>query len=208
MTQVAADHNPYILVLYYSRFGATALMAQEVARGITSTSRVEARIRTVPPITTTLEKKDNPVPDSGPPYVTLDDLQNCSGLALGSPTRFGNMAAPMKHFIDTTSGLWMSGSLINKPAGVFTSTASLHGGQETTLISMMLPLIHQGMIIVGVPYSEFALNTTTHGGTPYGPSHYAGSQSDLPLTDDEKSVCRTLGKRLAEIGLSLQKCHL
>ena len=204
MTQVSADHNPYILVLYYSCFGATALMAQEIARGITSTSCMEARIRTVPPITTTIEKSDSPVPNSGPPYVTLDDLENCAGLALGSPTRFGNMAAPMKHFIDTTSGLWLSGALINKPAGVFTSTASLHGGQETTLISMMLPLIHQGMIIVGVPYSEAALNTTQSGGTPYGPSHHAGSHSDLPITHDEKALCRALGKRLSDIALSLK----
>ena len=207
MPQVSSDHNPYILVLYYSRFGATALMAQEIARGITSVNHMEARIRTVPPITTTIEKADNPVPDSGPPYVTLDDLKNCAGLALGSPTRFGNMAAPIKHFIVTTSGLWMAGDLINKPASVFTSTASLHGGQETTLISMMLPLIHQGMIIVGVPYSEAALNTTHSGGTPYGPSHHAGSHSDLAITDDEKTLCRALGKRLAHIALTLIPCH-
>lgn len=193
----------YILILYYSRTGATAQMAKEVARGIDQVTGVESMIRTVPAISPTTEATENPIPSAGPPYATLEDLANCSGLALGSPTRFGNMAAPLKYFLDTTGSLWQSGALIDKPAGCFTSTASLHGGQETTLISMMLPLLHHGMMIMGVPYSETALFTTTTGGTPYGPSHLAGAESKLPVSDSERLVCRALGKRLAQTVLKL-----
>lgn len=197
------DH-PYILVLYYSRFGATAQMADTIARSIDSVSGMEARVRTVPSVSPATEQSEPAVPENGPPYATTDDLKNCCGLALGSPTRFGNMAAPMKHFIDNTSGLWMGGDLIGKPAGVFTSTASMHGGQETTLMSMMIPLLHHGMMIIGVPFSEPELTTTQSGGTPYGPSHHAGANSDLPISDDEKRLCQALGKRLAETALKLR----
>jgi NAD(P)H dehydrogenase (quinone) len=191
--------NKNILVLYYSRYGATAKMAQLIARGIEMAEGVTAVIRTVPPVSTVCEATADTIPASGPTYVTLDDLQNCDGLALGSPTRFGNMAAPLKHFLDTTSGLWLSGALKDKPATVFTSSASLHGGQETTLLSMMLPLIHHGMMIMGIPYSEAALTTTKTGGTPYGASHVAGPESNWPISEDEKSLCIAMGKRLAEV---------
>jgi NAD(P)H dehydrogenase (quinone) len=192
-----------ILVLYYSQYGATASMANFIARGINSVVGANAIIRTVPPISPVTEVAKPPVPAEGAPYVTLEDLKHCAGLALGSPTRFGNMAAPLKHFIDSTSSLWFSGHLTGKPASVFTSTASIHGGQETTLISMMLPLLHHGMLMVGLPYTESALLTTTGGGTPYGPSHVAGIDSKLPLTEDEKTLCIALGKRLATISLKL-----
>lgn len=199
-------HNePYILVLYYSRFGATAAMAEAIARGIERVNGITARVRTVPPVSATTEATDPAIPPSGPPYVTLDDLKEAAGLALGSPTRFGNMAAPLKHFIDSTSGLWMAADLVGKPAAVFTSTASMHGGQETTLLSMMLPLLHQGMLIMGVPYAIPELTTTQSGGTPYGPSHYAGPNSDLPLTEAEKKLCYALGERLAYIAQKLEK---
>lgn len=178
-------------------------MAQEVARGVDQVAGIEARIRTVPAVSPNTEASEDGIPASGPPYVSLEDLAHCAGLALGSPTRFGNMAAPLKYFLDTTGGLWQSGALIGKPAGCFTSTASLHGGQETTLLSMMLPLIHQGMVIVGVPYSETQLFTTTTGGTPYGPSHMAGADSNLPLSDSERQISRALGKRLAMTALKL-----
>jgi len=195
---------PYILILYFTRYGATGKMAQEVARGIEQVSEIEARLRQVPSVSPNTTATEDDIPSSGPPYATLDDLSHCAGLALGSPTRFGNMANALKYFLDTTGGLWQSGALISKPAGCFTSTASLHGGQESTLISMMLPLIHQGMIIVGTPYSETDLFTTTTGGTPYGPSHYAGMDSNNPLSDVEKKLCQRFGKRLAEITLKLQ----
>ncbi len=194
---------PYILVLYYSRKGATAEMAEHVARGVVRVPEIEARVRTVPAVSANTEASEPSVPSSGPPYVTLNDLQNCAGIALGSPTRFGNMAAPLKYFLDKSGGLWQSGALIGKPAGFFTSTSSLHGGQETTLLSMMLPLIHHGAIIVGVPYSETKLFTTQTGGTPYGPSHMAGPDSNLPLSEDEKHFCCSLGKRIAEITTKL-----
>jgi NAD(P)H dehydrogenase (quinone) len=194
---------PYILILYYSRRGATAQMAKEVARGVDLIDGIEPRIRTVPAVSPNTEASEDSIPNSGPPYVSLTDLSGCAGLALGSPTRFGNMAAPLKYFLDTTSGIWQSGTLIGKPAGCFTSTASLHGGQETTLLSMMLPLIHQGMVILGVPYSETTLFSTTTGGTPYGPSHLAGADNDYPLSDSEREVCRALGKRLASTALKL-----
>jgi len=191
--------DPYILVLYYSRQGATAEMARLIARGVEQ-GGLEARLRTVPEVSTICEATADSIPDQGAPYASLEDLQHCSGLALGSPTRFGNMAAPMKYFLDTTSKLWMSGALIGKPAGVFTSTSSLHGGQETTLMSMMLPLLHHGMLICGLPYSETGLLSTKAGGTPYGPTHVAGADSDLPLTDIEQDLCRALGNRLALLG--------
>ncbi len=188
----------YILVLYYSRYGAVKQMAQHIARGVEATD-MEAIIRTVPPVSPTTEAVDPSVPDSGAPYVTLDELKNCAGLALGSPTRFGNMAAPMKYFLDTTSNLWISGSLVNKPATVFSSTATMHGGQESTLISMMIPLIHLGFIIVGIPFTEKELNTTTSGGTPYGATHVTGTQGKNPLTEEEQRLCFAQGKRVAEV---------
>jgi NAD(P)H dehydrogenase (quinone) len=193
-----------VLVLYYSRYGHVAEMANIIARGVTAVPGCSARIRTVPPVSPTVEAVEPDIPASGPPYVTHDDLKECDGLILGSPTRFGNMAAPLKYFLDSTGALWTSGSLIGKPAAVFTSTATMHGGQETTLLSMMLPLLHHGMVIVGIPYSEAALNATTSGGTPYGASHVAGSEGNKPITDDEKQLCMALGKRLAETAIALQ----
>ena len=192
-----------ILVLYYSRYGATEKMAHQIARGIEGVSGVEARIRTVAPVSDNLDQSAQTVPDTGSPYATTQDLIECAGLALGSPTRFGNMAASMKYFWDNTTSLWLSGALINKPAAVFSSTGSLHGGQETTLISMMLPLLHHGCLIVGLPYSEPDLSTTTSGGTPYGPTHVAGAESNKPLSEEEKRLCQALGKRLATISLKL-----
>lgn len=188
-----------ILVLYVSRYGSTKNLAMQIARGIEKVEGMEAKIRTVPPVSTTCEATEPVVPDAGAPYVTLDDLKQCSGLALGSPTRFGNMAAPMKYFWDTTSALWLSGDLIGKPACVFSSSASMHGGQETTLISMMIPLLHHGMLIVGLPYSEPLLTTTQTGGTPYGVTHVAGAMSDLPLSQDEIVLSVAMGERLAKI---------
>ena len=192
-----------ILVLYYSRYGAVKQMAQYVARGIESVPGMEARIRTVPPVSPTTEATDPSVPESGAPYATLEDLTDCAGLALGSPTRFGNMAAPMKYFIDQTSNLWLSGSLVNKPAVVFSSTSSLHGGQETTLLSMMLPLFHLGFVLFGIPYTEPDLITTQSGGTPYGASHHAGAGGKNPISDEEQRLCFALGKRLADITAKL-----
>lgn len=194
---------PYVLVLYFSRTGSVSTMAQEIARGIEQVAGIEARIRQVPPVSPNTEKTEDDIPSEGPPFVTLDDLAQCAGLALGSPTRFGNMASALKHFLDTTSGLWQSGALIGKPAGCFTSTTSLHGGQETTLTSMMNPLLHHGMVIVGIPYNETALLTTTTGGTPYGPSHFAGNDNTSSLSDEEKTLCRSFGKRLATLSLTL-----
>lgn len=188
-----------ILILYYSRYGATEEMARLIARGVEEVDGMQARVRTVPAVSTVCEATEDEIPTSGDPYATLDDLRECCGLALGSPTRFGNMAAPLKYFLDTTSSLWLEGGLINKPAAVFTSTSSLHGGQETTLLSMMLPLLHHGMLIAGLPYSETELLTTRTGGTPYGPSHFAGTDSKLPLSDEEASLCHALGNRLATI---------
>lgn len=196
---------PYVLVLYYSRSGAVAELATLIARGINSVPGIEARIRTVPPVSPVTKITEPPVPPSGAPYVTLEDLKNCHGLALGSPTRFGNMAAPLKHFLDTTASLWFSGEISGKPAALFTSTSSLHGGQETTLISMMLPLLHQGMLIVGIPYTEPVLSTTRTGGSPYGMSHFAGPDNKLAISEDEKTLCLALGKRLANISLQLSK---
>ncbi|WP_260291143.1 NAD(P)H:quinone oxidoreductase [Sedimenticola hydrogenitrophicus] len=192
-----------ILVLYYSRYGATAAMARQIARGVEEVAGMQARLRTVPPVSAVCEATEPAVPDSGAPYATLTDLESCAGLALGSPTRFGNMAAPLKHFIDSTSSLWLSGVLVGKPAAVFTSTSSMHGGQETTLISMMLPLLHHGMLLAGLPYTQTELLHTASGGTPYGPSHLAGVDSKLPLTEDEQQLCRAMGKRVAAIASKL-----
>jgi len=191
-----------ILVLYYSRHGAVRELANHVARGIEQAG-AQARVRTVPDVSPVTQASAPPVPDEGPPYATLDDLTECIGLALGSPTRFGNMAAPLKYFLDSTSPLWLSGALVGKPAAVFTSTSTQHGGQETTLLSMMLPLLHHGMLILGLPYTEAALLRTASGGTPYGASHVAGTNSDRPLTDDETELCRALGRRLGDAALAL-----
>lgn len=192
-----------ILVLYYSHYGAVKQMAQLVARGVELVAGTRARIRTVPRVSTVCEAVETAVPDEGAPYAELKDLEECIGVAVGSPTRFGNMAAPMKYFWDGTGELWMKGALVGKPAAVFTSTASLHGGQETTLVSMMLPLLHHGMLIVGLPYSEAELATTASGGTPYGASHVAGMTSHAPVSDTEKKLCLALGRRLAETALKL-----
>jgi len=193
-----------ILVLYYSRYGSVKQMAQYIARGIESVPGVEARIRTVPSVSSNTETTEPHIPESGAPYATLDDLKECDGLALGSPTRFGNMAAPMKYFLDGTSSLWLSGKLVNKVAAVFSSTASLHGGQEMTLMSMMVPLIHLGYIILGIPYTEADLNTTKSGGTPYGATHWTGSDGKNPISEEEQRLCFAMGKRLAEIAQKLK----
>ncbi|EIC21389.1 NAD(P)H:quinone oxidoreductase [Thiorhodovibrio frisius] len=192
----------YILILYYSRYGATAEMARMIARGAEEEG-MEARLRTVPAVSAVCEALEDGIPATGAPYATEEDLRDCAGLALGSPTRFGNMAAPMKYFLDGTSSLWLKGALAGKPAGVFTSTSSLHGGQETTLTSMMLPLLHHGMLLVGLPYSETDLLHTTGGGTPYGPSHLAGINNDLPLNEAESRLCQALGRRLARTARAL-----
>ena len=195
--------TPYILVLYYSRNGSTSEMARQIARGIEQ-GGLEARLRTVPAVSSECEAVAADIPAEGALYASLDDLKNCAGLALGSPTRFGNMAAPLKYFLDGTSNLWLTGALVGKPAGVFTSTASLHGGQETTLLSMMMPLLHHGMLVTGLPYSESALLHTTAGGTPYGPSHHAGADGKRGLDEHEIALCRALGQRLATIALKLE----
>jgi NAD(P)H dehydrogenase (quinone) len=192
-----------ILVLYYSQGGSVREMAQLVARGVESVKDVKARIRTVPKVSANCEATEPEVPASGAPYAELKDLQECIGVALGSPTRFGNMAAPMKYFLDGTTSLWLKGALIGKPAAVFTSTGSMHGGQETTLVTMMLPLMHHGIIMVGLPYSEPELSSTNTGGTPYGASHVAGATDDRAISDDERKLCIALGKRLAETALKL-----
>ena len=192
-----------ILVLYYSRHGATAEMARQVCRGVESVPSMQARLRTVPAVSAVSEAVEDAIPTSGPPYATHADLKECAGLVLGSPTRFGNMAASLKYFLDGTAGLWLSGELAGKPAGVFTSSSSLHGGQESTLLSMMLPLLHQGMLMVGVPYTERELMETTGGGTPYGPSHLAGTHSDRPVSESEKRLCQALGARVADVARRL-----
>jgi NAD(P)H dehydrogenase (quinone) len=197
--------NAEILVLYYSRYGATAEMARLVCRGVESVDGMRARLRTVPAVSAVSEAVAEPIPDSGPPYASHDDLRECAGLILGSPTRFGNMAAPLKYFLDGTGDLWLSGVLAGRPAGVFTSTASLHGGQETTLLSMMLPLLHHGMLLVGIPYTEGALMDTASGGTPYGPSHLSGTNSDRAISEAEKRLCQALGARVAELAQRLAK---
>jgi NAD(P)H dehydrogenase (quinone) len=192
-----------ILVLYYSRSGATAELARQVCRGVESIAGATARLRTVSAVSAESEAPAKPVPASGPPYATLDDLRDTQGLVLGSPTRFGNMAAPLKHFLDGTGSLWLTGALSGKPAGVFTSTQTLHGGQETTLISMMLPLLHHGMYLVGIPYTERALSDTRSGGTPYGASHVGSAETAPVLTDAEKLLAQALGRRVAALAVRL-----
>ena len=192
-----------ILVLYYSRSGATRLLAEAIAQGIDQVDGTQARLRTVPPVAAVVETASASIPPDGAPYADLIDLEQCGGLALGSPTRFGNMAAPLKHFIDSTSGPWLAGALAGKPAAVFTSTTSIHGGQETTLLSMMLPLLHQGMLVLGVPYTEPDLMRTTSGGTPYGASHVAPHGAPIRLTDEERRLAVALGRRLATAALRL-----
>ncbi len=200
--------TPYILILYYSRNGATMAMANQVARGVelvaNNGANIEARVRTVPAVSPTTEATEPSIPFAGAIYCTEDDLKNCAGLILGSPTRFGNMAAPLKYFLDGTSNAWVNGDLINKPAAVFTSTSTLHGGQESTLLTMMLPLLHHGMLITGIPYSEAALSKTKTGGTPYGASHLATGNNASVLSDDEIVLCQALGKRVAKIALQLE----
>jgi NAD(P)H dehydrogenase (quinone) len=192
-------------VLYYSRKGSTAELARQVCRGIESVAGVTSKLRTVPAVSAENEGPAKPIPANGPPYATLEDLRQADGLILGSPTRFGNMAAPLKYFLDCTSSLWLSGALVGKPAGVFTSTQSHHGGQETTLVSMMLPLIHHGMYLVGIPYTERALNETRGGGSPYGASHVAGVQDDPVLADHEKTLAQALGRRVAALAERLAR---
>ena len=193
-----------ILVLFYSRNGSTAKLARQIARGVESVEGVRARLRTVPPVSAETEQVAPSVPEEGAVYVQHKDLKECAGLILGSPTRFGNMAAPMKYFLDGTSGLWLSGTLAGKPAAVFTSTSTMHGGQESTLLSMMTPLFHHGMVLVGLPYTEPALSSTERGGTPYGASHVAGAgKSAQPLSKDEEALALALGKRVAEIAVKL-----
>jgi NAD(P)H dehydrogenase (quinone) len=196
-----------ILVLYYSRHGATHKMAEHIALGVESVAGCDARLRTVPAISTVTEAVAADIPQEGPPYVELRDLAECDGLALGSPTRFGNMASAMKYFWDGTSAEWLSGALAGKAACVFTSTGSLHGGQESTLLSMMLPLLHHGMILLGLPYTEAALMTTASGGTPYGASHWAGVDGLRPISDDSRNLAQALGRRLAHTALRLRGQH-
>ncbi|WP_299314129.1 NAD(P)H:quinone oxidoreductase [uncultured Halomonas sp.] len=199
----ASSPLPYVLILYYSRHGATRAMAEQIAAGVESVRGIEARLRTVPPVSPTCEAVDPEIPTEGAVYASLDDLRHCSGLAIGSPTRFGNMAAPLKHFLDGTSELWLGGALIDKPATAFTSTSSLHGGQESTLLTMLVPLLHHGMLYAGLPYSEIELMETSGGGTPYGASHLAGKRSDRPLDDHERQLSRAQGRRLARLALAL-----
>lgn len=210
---ITASLNPMIeiLVLYYSRHGSTAELARQICRGVESVAGVTARLRTVPAVSTVVNETAPPVPDTGPPYATHEELRNCAGLVLGSPTRFGNMAAPLKFFLDGTSSLWLAGDLAGKPAAVFTSTQTMHGGQESTLLSMMLPLLHHGMYLVGLPYTETALTKTRSGGTPYGASHVAGyaeggkHPSEKGLTGDEQVLAQLLGRRVAELALKLKR---
>jgi len=193
-----------ILIAYYSRGGSVANLARQIARGVEECEGMQARLRSVPPVAVVTREAAPPEPDSGAPYLSRDDLEACAGLVLGSPTRFGNMAAPVKHFIDGLGDLWASGGLVGKPAAVFTSTASMHGGQESTLLSMMVPLLHHGMLVMGIPYSEPALSSTRSGGTPYGASHVAGEADDPHLTDDEKVLARALGRRIATVCRQLE----
>lgn len=196
--------QPYILVLYYSRNGSVARMARLIARGIEATGQFSARLRTVPAVSANTEASQAQVPDEGAVFCQEDDLRHCSGLALGSPARFGNMAAALKYYLESTGSLWTSGALIDKPVATFTSSSSLHGGQESTLLTMAIPMLHHGMVYCGIPYTEAALNTTSSGGTPYGASHVAGTDSSLPLSDAETDLCLALGKRLASLAARLQ----
>jgi len=194
---------PEILIVYYSRNGSVAQLARHIARGVEEVPGLRARLRSVAPVAPITQVAQPPEPAEGAPYATLADLRECAGIVLGSPTRFGNMAAPLKYFLDSTAAEWVSGALVGKPAAVFTSTSTLHGGQETTLTSMMLPLLHHGALIVGIPFTEQELNTTTTGGTPYGASHVAGTSGDRPISDDERTLARKLGRRVAEIAAKL-----
>ena len=200
--------TPFVLLLYYSRYGATAKMAQAIARGIEQAQlqnfSIEARLRTVPAVSPNNEASEPAIPTEGAVYCTEEDLRDCSGIILGSPTRFGNMAGALKHFLDGTGALWSSGDLIDKPFATFTSTSSMHGGQETTQLSMALPLLHHGMLYCGLPYSEPALSTTTSGGTPYGASHVTGADGSLPLSNDEEDLCVALGKRVGRLAMQLR----
>ncbi len=193
---------PKVLIIYYSHHGSTEKLANHIARGVEEVDQVSAIIRAVPRVSAVCEATESDIPSNGAPYATLDDLRKCDGLAIGSPTRFGNMAAPLKYFLDSSSALWLSGELAGKPAAVFTSTSSMHGGQESTLLSMMIPLLHHGMVITGIPYSEGDLHSTKTGGSPYGASHVA-LDGDTKISDEEKRLCRALGKRLAELSLKL-----
>jgi NAD(P)H dehydrogenase (quinone) len=197
------DLMPEILVLYYSRNGSTAELARHVCRGIESIHGATAKLRTVPAVSAENEGPMKLVPDSGAPFATLEDLRSAAGLVMGSPTRFGNMAAPLKYFLDSTSSLWVSGALSGKPAGVFTSTQTLHGGQEATLLSMMIPLLHHGMVLVGIPYTERALSSTRAGGTPYGASHVSGTGEGTPLSEEERALAHALGRRVAALAVRL-----
>ena len=199
------DDDVEILVLYYSRDGAVARMAQLIARGVEEVDGANARLRALPKVSTVCEAVEGMIPEHGAPYATLDDLRECGGLALGSPTHFGNMAAAVKHFLDTSTPLWLSGALAGKPAAVFTSTGTLHGGQESTLLSMMLPLFHHGMVMLGIPYTEEDLTYTSTGGSPYGATHFAGADGKKTLSDEEVRLCRALGRRLAAVALQLVK---
>ncbi|NND69447.1 MAG: NAD(P)H:quinone oxidoreductase [Halioglobus sp.] len=199
MSSSLTTGDPYILVLFYSRHGATRQMAEQICRGIELEQGMVARLRTVPPVSAVSEQVQGDIPQDGPLYCEPDDMRHSAGLVLGSPTRFGNMAAPLKYFLDQTSDLWLSGAMIDKPAAVFTSTSSLHGGQESTLLSMMLPLLHHGMLVAGLPYSEAGLMRSTSGGTPYGASHWAGPANDRDLDDNEAALCRALGQRVARL---------
>jgi NAD(P)H dehydrogenase (quinone) len=203
-TALEVHFMPEILVLYYSRNGSTAELARHVCRGIESVHGATAKLRTVPAVSAESEGPVKLVPDSGAPYATLEDLRSAAGLVMGSPTRFGNMAAPLKYFLDNTSSLWISGALSGKPAGVFTSTQTLHGGQEATLLSMMIPLLHHGMVLVGIPYTERALSSTRAGGTPYGASHVAGTDS-APLSEEERTLAHALGRRVAGLAVRLRE---
>ena len=194
-----------VLVLFYSRRGGTAELARYVVRGVESVAGARARLRTVPAVSTVAEATAPAVPDAGPPYATHEDLRECDGLVLGSPTRFGNMAAPLKYFLDGTSALWLNGALDRKPAGVFTSTGSMHGGQESTLLTMLLPLLHHGMYIVGLPFTAESINETRTGGTPYGASHLAGTEGDPRLSEDERALAQLLGRRVAELAVALRR---
>jgi len=192
-----------ILIVYYSRNGSVAQLARHVARGVEEVPDMRARLRSVPPVAPVTQVAQPPEPAEGAPYATLADLRECAGIILGSPTRFGNMAAPLKHFLDSSGAEWASGALVGKPAAMFTSTSTLHGGQESTLLSMLLPLLHHGALIVGIPFTEPEINTTTTGGTPYGASHVAGASGDRAISDDERTLARKLGRRVAEIAAKL-----
>lgn len=193
-----------ILILYYSRHGAVKQLAYQIARGVDSVDHCEAVLRTVPPVSTVCESSESDIPDAGDPYVSQEDLKQCDGLILGSPTRFGNMAAPLKYFLDQTAPVWLAGSLVDKPAGVFTSSSSMHGGQESTLLSMILPLMHHGMLIVGIPFTDSPLSHTVTGGTPYGASHVAGADNRMPLSEEEQQSAQILGERIARNALKLR----